>query len=181
MDHWPGKKLFWTLKHRLPGLNVIAEDLGEVNDRVRKLLNYVGYPGMKVLVFAFGGEDERVELPGKHLANCVAYTGTHDNSTVLGFLKETDEKTREQCKRLLGFESLEDGPAAFVRAVLAGGADTAVVPMQDVLGLDNSARMNLPGTIGGNWLWRMAPDALTDALADRLMALNTECNRRNTP
>ena len=177
----PGKKLFWTLKRRLPGLNVIAEDLGEVNDRVKKLLRYVGYPGMKVLVFAFGGEDAQVELPEKHPANCVAYTGTHDNSTVLGFLKETDDKTREQCQRLLGYESLEEAPAAFVKAVLAGGADTAVVPMQDVLGLDNAARMNLPGTVGDNWLWRMAPDALTDALADRLMALNTECNRRNTP
>ncbi|MCH5287946.1 MAG: 4-alpha-glucanotransferase [Christensenellaceae bacterium] len=175
----PGKKLFWTLKHRLPGLNVIAEDLGEVNDRVKKLLKYVGYPGMKVLVFAFGGEDENVELPGKHPRNCVAYTGTHDNATVLGFLKEADEATRKQCQRLLGYETLADAPAAFVRAVLAGNADTAIVPMQDVLGLDNDARMNLPGTIGGNWLWRMDPASLTDELADSLLALNTACNRRN--
>ena len=175
----PGKKLFWTLKHRLPNLNVVAEDLGEVNDRVKELLRYVGYPGMKVLVFAFGGEDEQVELPEKYPANSVAYTGTHDNATVLGFLKDADEKTRDQCQRLLRYNDLEDAPAAFVEAVLKGGADTAVIPMQDILGLDNSARMNLPGTIGGNWLWRMDPDALTDELADRLMALNTACNRRN--
>lgn len=175
----PGKRLFWTLKHRLPNLNVIAEDLGEVNDRVRRLLKYVGYPGMKVLVFAFGGEDAQVELPDKHPANCVAYTGTHDNATVLGFLKDADEKTRDQCKRLLGFQTLADGPAAFVRAVLAGGADTAVIPMQDVLGLDNSARMNLPGTIGGNWLWRMEPAAMNDQLAGSLRALNIACKRRN--
>ena len=175
----PGKKLFRTLKWKLPGLNVIAEDLGEVNDRVKRLLRYVGYPGMKVLVFAFGGEDDQVELPEEHPANCVAYTGTHDNATVLGFLQDADEKIREQCQRLLGYETLEEAPAAFVKAVLEGGADTAVVPMQDVLGLDNSARMNLPGSIGGNWLWRMAPEAVTDALADRLMALNTASNRRN--
>ena len=175
----PGKRLFWVLKHRLPNLNVIAEDLGEVNDRVRKLLKYVGYPGMKVLVFAFGGSDAQVELPVKYPANCVAYTGTHDNSTVLGFLKESDDKVRDQCKRLLGFKKLEDGPWAFVRAALASGADTVVVPMQDVLSLDNSARMNLPGTIGGNWLWRMEPSALTDTLAAMLDAVNTACNRRN--
>ena len=175
----PGKKLFWTLKRKLPGLNVIAEDLGVISERVKKLLKFVGYPGMKVLVFAFGGEDGQVELPSKHPQNCVAYTGTHDNSTVLGFLKESDEKTQEQCKRLLGFDRLKDGPAAFVKAVFEGGADTAVVPMQDVLGLDNTARMNMPGTIGGNWLWRMKPGAVTDELAEELLALNTACNRRN--
>ena len=175
----PGKKLFWTLKRKLPDLNVIAEDLGVVSDRVKRLLKYVGYPGMKVLVFAFGGEDEQVEIPSKNPANSVAYTGTHDNSTVLGFLKASDEKTVEQCKRLLGFEKLEDGPAAFVKAVFEGGSDTAVVPMQDVLGLDDTARMNLPGTIGNNWLWRMKPGACTDELAERLFSLNTASNRRN--
>lgn len=174
----PGKKLFQVLQHELPDLNVIAEDLGEVNDRVRRLLDFVGYPGMKVLVFAFGGDDAQVMLPDQYPANTIAYTGTHDNATVLGFLKSADEKTQAQCKRLLKFDKLEDGPAAFVAAVLAGGSDTAVVPMQDVLGLDNDARMNLPGTIGGNWLWRMEPSFLTDELADRLLALNTVCNRR---
>ena len=175
----PGKKFFWALKRRLPELNVIAENLGVINERVQKLLKFVGYPGMKVLVFAFGGSDAEVEMPAKYPANCVAYTGTHDNSTVLGFLRESDDKVREQCKRLMGFRKLEDGPWAFVRSVIASSADTAIVPMQDVLGLDNSARMNLPGTIGGNWLWRMEPDAINEALVAKLDAINTACNRRN--
>jgi len=173
----PGKSLFRTLRRKLPGLNIIAEDLGCVNDRVKRLLAYVKYPGMKVLTFGFGSGDDNPHLSSHYTENCVAYTGTHDNDTVLGFLQSADEKTLKHAMDYLHFDHLEDGPAAFVHEVLACKANTAVIPMQDVLGLDASARMNTPSTIGGNWLWRMLPHAATPATAERLKKLNEETGR----
>lgn len=173
----PGKSLFRTLRRKLPGLNIIAEDLGCVNDRVKRLLSYVKYPGMKVLTFGFGSGDDNPHLSSHYTENCVAYTGTHDNDTVLGFLQSADEKTLKHAMDYLHFDRLEDGPAAFVHEVMACKANTAVIPMQDVLGLDASARMNTPSTIGGNWLWRMLPHAATPAAAERLKKLNEETGR----
>lgn len=173
----PGKKLFITLRRELPGLNVIAEDLGVLNERVEDLLRFVGYPGMKVLSFGIGGGDGNPHALKNWTENCVCYTGTHDNDTVLGWLKASDEATVKEAKEQLKFEALADGPAAFVEAAMASVCRDCVIPMQDILGLDGEARMNLPGTIGGNWLWRMEPDALTDALVKRLRELNQRCNR----
>lgn len=93
----------------------MAEDLGCVNDRVRRLLKFVGYPGMKVLSFGFGGDEENPHLPKNYDTNCVAYTGTHDNDTVGGWIATADEKTLRQAKDMLGFERNEDGPWAFDR------------------------------------------------------------------
>lgn len=174
----PGKSLFRTLERKIPGLNIVAEDLGCVNDRVRRLLTAVGYPGMRVLSFGFGGGEDNPHLPANYVTNSVVYTGTHDNDTVRGWIDTADDAALAQARQLLGFDKPEDGPAAFVRAVLASRADTAMIPMQDALGLGGWARMNRPGTIGNNWLWRMAPGAATPELAQRLRRENEATNRR---
>ncbi len=174
----PGKSLFRTLERKIPGLNIVAEDLGCVNDRVRRLLTAVGYPGMRVLSFGFGGGEDNPHLPANYVTNSVVYTGTHDNDTVRGWIDTADDAALAQARQLLGFDKPEDGPAAFVHAVLASRADTAMIPMQDVLGLGGWARMNRPGTIGNNWLWRMAPGAATPELAQRLRRENEATNRR---
>lgn len=174
----PGKSLFRTLEKKTPGLNIVAEDLGCVNDRVRRLLAAVGYPGMRVLSFGFGGGEDNPHLPANYVTNSVVYTGTHDNDTVRGWIDTADDAALAQARQLLGFDKPEDGPAAFVHAVLASRADTAMIPMQDVLGLGGWARMNRPGTIGNNWLWRMAPGAATPELAQRLRRENEATNRR---
>ena len=181
MGKWiigPGKSLFRTLEKKIPGLNIVAEDLGCVNDRVRRLLTAVGYPGMRVLSFGFGGGEDNPHLPANYVTNSVVYTGTHDNDTVRGWIGTADDAALAQARQLLGFDKPEDGPGAFVRAVLASRADTAMIPMQDVLGLGGWARMNRPGTIGNNWLWRMAPGAATPELAQRLRRENEATNRR---
>ena len=174
----PGKSLFRTLEKKIPGLNIVAEDLGCVNDRVRRLLTAVGYPGMRVLSFGFGGGEDNPHLPANYVTNSVVYTGTHDNDTVRGWIDTADDAALAQARQLLGFDKPEDGPGAFVHAVLASRADTAMIPMQDVLGLGGCARMNRPGTIGNNWLWRMAPGAATPELAQRLRRENEATNRR---
>ncbi len=174
----PGKSLFRTLERKIPGLNIVAEDLGCVNDQVRRLLTAVGYPGMRVLSFGFGGGEDNPHLPANYVTNSVVYTGTHDNDTVRGWIDTADDAALAQARQLLGFDKPEDGPGAFVRAVLASRADTAMIPMQDVLGLGGWARMNRPGTIGNNWLWRMAPGAATPELAQRLRRENEATNRR---
>ena len=136
------------------------------------LLRFVGYPGMKVLTFGFGGGDGNPHALANWTENTVCYTGTHDNDTVLGWLKSADEKSLKEAKETLGFEELEDGPEAFVRCAMMSVSNDCVIPMQDILGLDTNARMNIPSTIGGNWLWRMKPGTLTPALVERLQNLN---------
>ena len=173
----PGKALFDTLRKALPGLNIIAEDLGSVNDRVRRLLDYCAYPGMRVLSFGFGAGDDNPHLADNYVENSVVYTGTHDNDTVRGWIDTADEESLQHAMEYLGFEKPEDGPAAFVEKVMESVADTCMVPMQDILGLDGSARMNLPGTIGGNWMWRMLPGAASAEVAERLHTLNVKTNR----
>ena len=174
----PGKSLFKTFSRELPGLNIVAEDLGCVNDRVRDLISFTGYPGMKVLVFGFDDADETNQhLPANYPENIVAYTGTHDNNTVRGWIDAADPKALAFAQKTLGFQRPEDGPAAFVKAVLASRANTAVIAMQDILGLDASACMNHPGTTSGNWLWRMKPGAVSHEDAQRLRALLTETKR----
>ena len=173
----PGIPLFRTLKEAVPNLEIIAEDLGEVNDQVRELLAWTGYPGMKVLCFGFDGDETNPHFPGNYTANTALYTGTHDNDTVLGWAKKADKKALDFARKVLDFEEIEDAPEAFVRGVMSAVSETAVLPMQDVLGLDSDARMNLPGTVGGNWLWRMKPGAASPEVADRLRRLVEETGR----
>ena len=173
----PGKALFKRLNHDVPDIRIIAEDLGCVNTRVSRLLKWCGYPGMKVLTFGFDSDETNPHHPSHYTANTVAYTGTHDNDTVRGWADKADAKVLSYAGKELGFTTAEQAPEAFIRALFRGPCDTVIVPMQDVLGLDGSARMNFPGTIGGNWLWRMKPDMLSLELSMKYYRLNKETDR----
>ena len=173
----PGKELFITLNKKLPGLDIVAEDLGCVNDRVRDLIAFTGYPGMKVLSFAFGADDSNVHIPENVPENTAYYTGTHDNVTALARIKSASKEEVASAKEIVGFEKLKDVPWAFIKTVFESKARIAMCPMQDVLGLDDWATMNRPGTVGGNWLWRMKPGAATPEIAKKLKKLNQECER----
>ncbi len=174
----PGKHLFRRLNREIPDMHIIAEDLGAVNDRVRRLLKWTGYPGMKILQYGFDGNpDENEHFPGRYSANYVLYTGTHDNDTTLSWARQASPETLKKAGEMVGFSSPEEAPEAFVRFVYTSCCDRAVVPMQDILGLDGDARMNKPGTVGNNWGWRMKPGCLTDELALRLKKLITDAGR----
>ncbi|MBR6185813.1 MAG: 4-alpha-glucanotransferase [Clostridia bacterium] len=174
----PGKDLFVVLKKKLPGLDIVAEDLGAVNDRVRDLIAFTGYPGMKVLSFAFGADDSNMHMPDNIPENTAYYTGTHDNVTALARVKNCSKVELECARKLAGFRTFAQAPWAFVRTVFESRARIAIAPMQDLLGLDDWATMNRPGTVGGNWLWRMLPGAATEALAKKLNKLNKDCKRQ---
>ena len=173
----PGKSLFKRLNREVPGIRIIAEDLGCVNARVRRLLDWCGYPGMKVLTFGFDSDETNPHHPDNYRENTVAYTGTHDNDTTRGWADKADPKVLAYAGKTLGFKTPEEAPDAFIRFLFKGPCDTVIIPMQDILGLDGSARMNFPGTIGGNWLWRMKPDMLSLDLSMKYYRLNKETNR----
>ena len=173
----PGESLFERLKQAVPDLKIVAEDLGEVSDRVRALIKWTGYPGMKVLCFGFDGDETNPHFPGNYPEHTVLYTGTHDNDTVLGWAEKASPRAMAFAMKTIGFKKPEEAPEAFVRFAAASVAETVVFPMQDVLGLGGDARMNLPGSPDGNWLWRMKPGAASEQLARRLRLLNKETGR----
>ena len=175
----PGKALFKKLQAEVPNIRIIAEDLGCVNKRVRRLLDWCGYPGMKILTFGFDSDESNPHFIGNYKENSVAYTGTHDNDTALGWAQKADPKVLAFAGKVCGFTKAEEAPEALVKALFACPCEIAVVPMQDLLGLDGSARMNYPGSPGGNWLWRMKDGALTADLSMRVFKLNKETKRDN--
>ena len=147
-----GTELFDALKENCPGLNIIAEDLGFITDGVRKLLHDTGFPGMKVLQFAFDLRDESDYLPHNYQRNSVVYTGTHDNSTTLGWANSVNESELDYAREYMGCNNVCDG---LVRLAMSSVSDTCIIPLQDYLRLDDSARLNTPSTLGNNWRWRM--------------------------
>jgi 4-alpha-glucanotransferase len=157
----PGEELFTSLLRRCGALPLIAEDLGVITADVRELKQRFGLPGMKILQFAFGDEWDK-HVPHLHERNCVVYSGTHDNNTVRGwFAHEATRPERQALARYLGCPpGEEDVHVALIRLGLQSVANTAVFPMQDVLGLGTEHRMNTPGTTQGNWLWRLLPTEL---------------------
>jgi 4-alpha-glucanotransferase len=172
-----GMEIFDTLKLELGELPIIAEDLGVVTPEVEELRDRFGFPGMRILQYAFSGDAENHDLPHNYVHNCVAYTGTHDNDTAAGWWRSVAAGEREYCRKYLdtyGGETNWD----MVRAIWMSVADTAIVPVQDVLGLGSDARMNTPATNSGNWSWRMSQGSLTDEMAARLREL-TETYGRN--
>lgn len=149
----PGRDLFLSLEARCGRLPVIVEDLGLITPSVRRLRDSLGYPGMAVLQFAFGDDWRNPYLPHNHLRNLVAYTGTHDNDTALGWFRSLGENERGNVLRYLGRDGT-DIVSDLIRLAYESVADLAIVPMQDVLELGSEARMNLPGQPDGNWTWR---------------------------
>jgi len=176
----PGYKLFAAVKEELGELNIIAEDLGFMTDEVIELRERTGFPGMKILQFAFNPEDESIDSPHLAPANSVMYTGTHDNNTVLGWYRnEIDDPTREYMARYTNRKEYETVPHAMLRTVFSSVSFMAIATMQDLLELDESARMNFPSTLGGNWSWRMTADQLTPAVEETLLDLTTIYRRIN--
>ena len=173
----PGKSLFKALNREMPGIRIVAEDLGCVNARVRRLLDWCGYPGMKVLTFGFDSDESNPHFIGHYTKNTVAYTGTHDNDTTLGWAEKADPKALAFAEKTLGFSGKKEAPDAFIRALFRSPCDTVVIPMQDVLNLGGSARMNYPGITGGTWIWRMKPDQLSLDLSMKYYRLNRETQR----
>ena len=167
----PGTAFIDVIRRKLPDVRIIAEDLGYLTDDVKALLRASGFPGMKVLQFAFDSREESDYLPHNYTQNSVVYTGTHDNTTTADWELSAPAGDVAFARRYLDVEGGADFTRRFIRAALASVSDTAVIPMPDWLGLGAEARINTPSTLGGNWLWRMDPAALTDALAADILAL----------
>lgn len=166
----PGYALFETMKKRMGDRAVIAEDLGFLTPSVLELVKRTGYPGMKVLQFAFDSREESDYLPHNYIANSVVYTGTHDNDTTLGWYEKLPEADKEFCDRYLNLtgKKPEEIRWEFVRAAFSSVSNLAVIPMQDYLGLGSEARINTPSTLGDNWKWRMKKGAFTEELAAQI-------------
>ncbi|MEA2203979.1 MAG: 4-alpha-glucanotransferase [Blastocatellia bacterium] len=188
--HAPGRELFATVEQTLGTLPIIAEDLGVITPAVDELRDALGFPGMRVMQFGFSGDRENLHLPRNYPPNVVAYTATHDNNTTVGWFRDLecpapdDQRTADERKREREFclEYLKsDGTEInwdFIGAVLGSKANTAIIPLQDVLGRGTAARMNLPNTVAGNWEWRFQRADLRNELAARLREL-TELSSRS--
>lgn len=165
----PGYAIFARMKEQLGDRQVIAEDLGFLTKSVVRLVKRTGYPGMKILQFAFDSREESDYLPHNYSGNCVVYTGTHDNDTTRGWYRALSAADRNFARRYLDIpRGKKEVEWEFIRAALASVADTAIIPMQDYLGLGGEARINLPSTLGNNWRWRMRGDACAPQLAERI-------------
>lgn len=166
----PGIDLFHAVKNALGDVNIIAEDLGYLTDSVLKLLQDTGYPGMKVLQFAFDSREESDYLPHNYNKNCVVYTGTHDNDTVLGWLDEMAPEDVAFAQKYMNNKNstAEEIPWDFIRLAMASVADLAIIPVQDYLGLGTEARINKPSTLGYNWKWRLKPGQLQEDVLEKM-------------
>lgn len=173
----PNHELFRLAEEKLGKLNIIAEDLGFITHEVREMLDKCGYPGMKVLQFGFdNGENEH--LPHNFgSANCCAYTGTHDNETLNGWVEAMDKKSLKFAKKYLNVRKKSEIPMAVVRAAWSSVAQTAVAQMQDFLDSGKDARMNTPSTLGSNWQFRAREDDFSPELAKKIKKLNRLFNR----
>ncbi len=168
--HWekgPGLDLFETLKRNLGEVSIIAEDLGFLTDSVIQLVKDTGYPGMKILQFAFDSREESDYLPHNYNSNCVVYTGTHDNDTIVGWYESMNEADKDFAIRYMNNAHTPKEEIAwdFIRMAQSSVAALCVIPMQDYLGLGKEARINTPSTLGNNWKWRLKKGQITDELA----------------
>ncbi|MCJ7594638.1 MAG: 4-alpha-glucanotransferase [Desulfobacterales bacterium] len=168
----PAMDFFKRLMDRFPSLPIIAEDLGTITPDVLEVMDHFGFPGMKVLLFAFGeGLPSNPYAPHNHVRNCVVYTGTHDNNTTRGwFENEAAPRDKERLARYLGKDlNAETVHRDLIRLAMMSVADRVIIPMQDILGLGEEARMNLPAKKDGNWQWRLLEKNLTSALSRQLL------------
>lgn len=175
----PGLALFEAMKRTLGKREVIAEDLGFLTPSVLELVRKTGYPGMKVLQFAFDASGDSCYLPHNYGENCVVYTGTHDNDTSIGWYEKLPGKDRAFCDRYLDLNAPtgQEFVRRFIGAAHGSVARLSVIPMQDYLALGSEARINTPSTLGQNWQWRMKKGAFTDELADKIRELTATYGR----
>ena len=177
VDGWwergPGMDLFRALKSGLGEREIIAEDLGFLTDSVARLLEDSGYPGMKVLEFAFDPREKTNYLPHSYDRNCVVYTGTHDNETLVQWYKGLDQESRDFAAEYMDNAGTPEGEKYwdFVRMAMMSSANTCIIPIQDYLGLDADARINKPSTLGGNWEWRMDWKMLSKEITEKIYQL----------
>ena len=164
----PGYALFKVMKERLGDKEIIAEDLGYLTSSVLKLVKRTGYPGMKVLQFAFDGNTENAYLPHNHTKNAVVYTGTHDNDTTRGWYTTSDPEQQELIDKYVGICCSQSATWELIRLAMQSVADTAIIPIQDYLDYGSAARINTPSTLGGNWCWRLVPGELTEELGAKM-------------
>ncbi len=185
--HWekgPGIDLFRCMERRLGRHEVIAEDLGYVTDSVRELVRESGFPGMKVLEFAFDSRDSGSAndyLPHNYIENSVAYTGTHDNETVTGWFKSITKEERQMARDYLCDQHTpaKELYQSFIALVMRSSSRMCIVPMQDYMGLDNRCRMNQPSTLGKNWKWRLVKGDLSEELKEEILAVTKRYGRMN--
>jgi len=175
--HWrkgPGYEFFENIDSRFKEVDIIAEDLGYVTDSVRELLKKTGYPGMKILEFAFDSREESDYLPHNYNKNCVVYTGTHDNDTILGWISAINEEDRAFALAYVNKEKVsEDISWDFIRLAQQSVANLCIIPIQDYLGLGSEARINIPSTLGNNWKWRMLEEDVTEELLTKIKKMTT--------
>ena len=185
--HWekgPGIDLFRCMEGRLGHHQVIAEDLGYVTDSVRELVKESGFPGMKVLEFAFDSRDSGSAndyLPHNYVENSVAYTGTHDNETVTGWFKSITKEERQMTRDYLCDQRTpaKELHKSLIALVMRSSSKTCIIPMQDYMGLDNRCRMNQPSTLGKNWKWRLVKGELSEELKEEILAVTKRYGRMN--
>jgi 4-alpha-glucanotransferase len=180
--HWvpgPGVELFEKARAVHGELPIVAEDLGDIDEDVHALLERTGFPGMRILQFAFGELDSEY-LPHRHIPNCVVYTGTHDNDTTRGWFAAADDGARAKAEEYLGTKG-DTIEWDFIRAAYGSVADRAIAPLQDPLGLGSEARMNTPGQAADNWSWRVGREGLRPEIASRLRRLAELTGRLGAP
>ena len=171
--HWekgPGMDLFNTVKEKLGELDIIAEDLGFLTESVFQLLKDSGYPGMKVLQFAFEPSEDSDYLTYKYQRNCVVYTGTHDNDTTAGWFEKLSDGDRDVALRYMNsfYTPKKEQHWDLIALAMRSIADTCIIPVQDFLGLGSEARINMPSTLGDNWKWRMTKGAFSEELKEKI-------------
>ena len=185
--HWekgPGIDLFRHVEQSLGWHEVIAEDLGYVTDSVRQLVFESGFPGMKVLEFAFDSRDTGSAndyLPHNYIENCVAYTGTHDNETITGWFQSITKKERQMARDYLCDQTTPDRllHQSFISLIMRSSAKSCIIPIQDYMGYDNTCRINKPSTVGINWRWRLTEDELSEELKEKIQAMDMRYGRKN--
>ena len=169
----PGIELFNTIKEKLGDVDIIAEDLGFLTETVKQLLDDTGYPGMKVLQFAFDSREDSDYLPHNYTKNCIVYTGTHDNNTIKGWYKEISSEDKQMSVDYINnkYSKEDEIHWDFVCLAMRSVADTCIIPVQDYLGLDSEARINTPSTLGNNWTWRMSKGSLSKDIIEKIRML----------
>ncbi|MEY8321550.1 4-alpha-glucanotransferase [Lachnospiraceae bacterium 46-61] len=185
--HWekgPGIELFRCIEQRLGWHEVIAEDLGYVTDSVRRLVQESGFSGMKVLEFAFDSRDSGSAndyLPHNYIENCVAYTGTHDNETIVGWFDSITKEEQELARNYLcdHYTPKKYLYKSFISLVMGSRAKTCIIPLQDYMGCDNKSRINRPSTVGTNWRWRLTKQDLSYELQQEILSFTKRYGRMN--
>lgn len=173
----PGAKLFQVVESKLGKFAVIAEDLGPIQDEVNRLLAATGFPGIRVIEFAFDGGEDDMHIPENYPANSVAYSGTHDTDTALGWFKSLRGEKRRRVVKYLKIRPGDEIHWKIIKSILKSASRLAIIPLQDLLGVGSEGRMNSPGTIGGQWEWRYQKEMLTPALAAHFSELTAATKR----